>query len=37
MNKNFYQLYEILNSAFKKILENEETSIDVPLTLWFRA
>ena len=28
MNKNFYQLYEILNGAFKKILENEETSID---------
>lgn len=28
MNKNFNQLYDILNGAFKKILENEETSID---------
>lgn len=28
MNKNFYQLYEVLNGAFKKILENEENSVD---------
>ena len=28
MNKNFYQLYEILNGTFKKILENEEISLD---------
>ena len=28
MNKNFYQLYDILQSTFKKILTNEENSID---------
>ena len=28
MNKNFYQLYEVLNGAFQKILKNEEVSID---------
>jgi len=28
MNNNFYQLYEVLDGAFKKILKNEEVSID---------
>lgn len=28
MNKNFYQLYDILQSTFKEILTNEENSID---------
>ena len=27
MNKNFYQLYEILNGAFKKILENKDKRV----------
>ena len=28
MNKNFYQLYDILQNSFKKILTNKENSID---------
>jgi len=33
MNKNFYQLFDILQKSFKKILTNEENSIDRAIDL----